>query len=212
MKQTYDETTLSAFIDGELDSTTMREVDLLLEKDKASRGYVLDAIRTTALLRADVNGALDEEIPERLLQAVNPQRPVGSRRKPALRHLFRVAAVLILGLLGFGTGMLMERNAAEQFPSVIAPLPARYGEVVDAALEYNLSGTPREWKTPVTAVAVTVTPVKTYRDKSGVYYREYRLEIGTETKRSQINGLAYRTVEGQWKTKALFFMDAENSV
>ena len=33
MKQTYDETTLSAFIDGELDTTTMHEVDLLLEKE-----------------------------------------------------------------------------------------------------------------------------------------------------------------------------------
>ena len=212
MKQAYDETTLSAFIDGELHTATMRETDLLLEKDRESRRYVLNAVRTTALLRADMNSVLQEEIPERLLTAVNPRRTDGSRRKPVIRHLLRVAAVLILGLLGFGTGMLMERNATEHFPSVIAPLPARYSEVVDAALEFNLSGTPREWKTPLTAVAVTVTPVKTYRDKSGVYYREYRLEIATETKRSRINGLAYRTVEGQWKTKALFFLNAENSV
>ena len=205
MKKTYDETMLSAYIDGELDVATMHEVDLFLEQDHEAGRYMLDTIRTTALLRADMNAVLHEEIPQRLLDTLSPQQIAKSRRKPVIRHLIRAAAVLILGFLGFGIGILMERSTGEHYPAVIAPLPARYSNVVDAALEFNLSGNPREWQAPRAAVAVTVTPVKTYRDKTGVYYREYNLEVATGTERSRINGLAYRTVNGKWKTKVLYF-------
>ncbi len=205
MKKTYDETILSAYIDGELDAATMHDVDLFIEKDDAAARYMLDTVRTTALLRANMNAVLDEEIPQRLLDTLSPQQIARSRRKPVIRNLIRVAAVLVLGFFGFGLGILMERNTGEHFPAVIAPLPARYGDVVDAALEFNLSGKPREWQAPRAAVAITVTPVKTYRDKSGVYYREYKLEVATGAERSRINGLAYRTGNGKWKTKVLYF-------
>ena len=125
--------------------------------------------------------------------------------------MLRVAAVLILGVLGFGSGMLLERSTVEQFPAFINPLPEPYREVVDKALEYNLSGTPQEWRAPGGSVAVTVTPVKTYRDKNGVYFREYQMEVTSATQRSQINGLAYRTSKGDWETKAIYFMHAENA-
>jgi surface antigen len=49
-----------------------------------------------------------------------------------------------------------------------------------------------------------VTPVKTYRDKNGQYFREFRMEVSTATERRQINGLAYRQ-NGEWKTKAVYF-------
>ena len=205
MKKTYDETILSAYFDGELDAATMHDVDLFIEKDEAAEKSMLDTVRTTARLRANMNAVLHEEIPQRLLDTLSPQQIARSRRKPVIRNLIRVAAVLILGFLGFGLGSLLERNSGEHFPAVIAPLPAPYGDVVDAALEFNLSGTPREWQAPRAAVAITVTPVKTYRDKSGVYYREYKLEVATGTEHSRINGLAYRTGNGKWKTKVLYF-------
>ena len=205
MKKTYDETMLSAYIDGELDSATMHDVDIFIQKDDAAAKYVLETARTTALLRADMNAVLDEEIPQRLIDTLSPQQIVKSHRKPLIRNLIRVAAVLILGFFGFGIGILVERITGEHFPTEIAPLPARYSDVVDAALEFNLSGNPREWQAPRAAVAVTVTPVKTYRDKSGVYYREYKLEVATDAERSRINGLAYRTATGKWKTKVMYF-------
>ena len=49
-----------------------------------------------------------------------------------------------------------------------------------------------------------VTPVKTYRDKNGQYFREYSMEVQTDTERHQINGLAYRK-KGEWKTKAVYY-------
>lgn len=205
MKKPYDETILSAYIDGELDPTTMDEVGSFIEKDREAAGYVLDMVQTTARLKADMNAVLQEEVPQRLLDTLSPQQFVRSRRRPLMRNLLRATAVLILGFLGFGIGILMERNAGENFPARIAPLPVRYSDVVDAALEFNLSGKSREWVAPRGSVAVKVTPVKTYRDKDGVYYREYRLELATDNRQSQINGLAYRTAKGKWTTKVLYF-------
>ena len=205
MKKTYDESMLSAYIDGELDSAAMYEVDTFIQQDEAAARYVLVTARTTAMLRADMNAVLDEEVPQRLMDTLSPQQIVKSRRKPVIHNLIRVAAVLILGFFGFGIGIMAERMTGEHLPTEIAPLPARYSDVVDAALEFNLSGKPREWQAPRAAVAVTVTPVKTYRDKSGVYYREYKLEVATGAERSRINGLAYRTATGKWKTKVMYF-------
>ena len=205
MKKTYDETILSAYIDGELDAATMGEVDSFLEKDREASGYMLDTIRTTARLKADMNAVLQEEVPQRLLDTLSPQQIARSRRKPLMRNLLRTAAVIILGIFGFGIGLLMERNTGENYPAQIAPLPARYGDVVNAALEFNLSGKSREWVAPRGSIDVKVTPVKTYRDQAGVYYREYRLELATGNRQSHVNGLAYRTAKGKWTTKVLYF-------
>ena len=201
----FDEHTLSAYIDGELDIAAMHEVDRYLEKDAAARQYVLDATRTAALLRTSAKNVLHEEIPQRLLAVLAPQRSTRSRPGSRVPAMLRVAAFLIMGILGFGSGILLERKTVDPVPALFAPLPARYSDVVNAALENNLSGIPRLWQEPDAAVVLTVTPVKTYRDKNGVFYREYKMEVVSGKGSSRINGLAYRTLKGSWETKALFF-------
>jgi len=205
MNQQFDELTLSAYIDGELDPDTMREVDSFLEQDKSAQKYVLNAVRATARLRSFMNGDLNENIPEHLIAAVRPQSPQKERRKALIHPLLRMAAAILLVLLGFGAGSFLQRDGNGNFAMLTTALPARYSQVVDQALEYNLSGTPREWQAPQSAVIVCVTPVKTYRDRSGLYYREYRLEVRAERESRQIKGLAYRTADGKWKTKAVFY-------
>jgi len=205
MNQQFDELTLSAYIDGELDAETMREVDSFLEQDHNARQYVLNAIRATARLRSLMNADLNAEVPERLVAAVRPQ-PAEKRHRKALTHpVFRMAAAILLVLLGFGAGAFLQRGGNGDFSMLTTALPARYSQVVDQALEYNLSGTPREWQAPQSALTVKVTPVKTYRDRSGLYYREYRLEVRAARESRQIKGLAYRTAGGKWKTKAVFY-------
>jgi len=205
MNQQFDELTLSAYIDGELDPDTMREVDSFLEQDKTARKYVLNAIRATARLRSFMNEDLNENIPERLIAAIRPQPEKKERRNIVIHPLFRMAAAILLVLLGFGAGSFLERDSNESFSILTTALPPRYNEVVDQALEYNLSGTPRELQVPRSAAVVRVTPVKTYRDGSGLYYREYRLEVKAERENQQVRGLAYRTASGKWKTKAVFY-------
>ena len=60
MTRQFDERTLSAYLDGELDDTTMQEVDEFLRKDPGARDYVLIATRTTAFLKAAANAILHE--------------------------------------------------------------------------------------------------------------------------------------------------------
>jgi len=205
MNQKFDELTLSAYIDGELDPDTMREVDSFLEQDKGARKYVLNAVRTAARLRSCMNGDFNEKIPEHLIAAIGPRSPEKERRKAVFHPMLRMAAAILLVLLGFGAGSFLKRGGNGDFSMLTAALPARYNQVVDQALEYNLSGTPREWQAPQSAVVVSVTPVKTYRDKSGLYYREYRLEVRADDESRQVKGLAYRTGDGKWKTKAVFY-------
>ena len=73
-----------------------------------------------------------------------------------------------------------------------------HSDVVDAALENDLSGTSHKWRQGLRPVTVRVTPLKTYRDKEGVYDREYRLEVKRNDQTVYVNGLACRESNGTW--------------
>lgn len=204
MNPSFDDTKLSAYVDGELDTTTMREVEEFIDRDENARQYLLDTVKTNAHLRASFNEVLQEEVPQHLLVSLSPQR-LQAGRSPMLRHFLHMAVATILLLIGFGTATILERNGSKNFTAFVTPLPARYSQVVNEALEYNLSGMPRQWQAPRDSVILTVTPVRTYRDRNGLYYREYRLEITHDMQRARLSGLAYRAANGKWQTKALFF-------
>jgi surface antigen len=205
MNQQFDELTLSAYIDGELDPTTMHAVEDFLEKDSKARKYVLNVLRTTARLRGAMNATLHEDVPEHLIAAIR-SHPAKKERQRFMRHPFlRMAAAIVLVVLGFVAGSLLDRQSKVVAPTLTGPLPALYSDVIDQALEFNRSGIAKEWQAPQDTLAVTVTPVKTYRDKNGQYFREYRLEIATAQERRQIKGLAYRAGGGKWKTSAVFY-------
>lgn len=200
-----DESTLSAFLDGELDDAAMQEVDEFLQQDAKAREYVLNAARTTAFLKAASNAILHAKVPEHLVAAVESEGSKRWRRKPAGRALLRIAAAVILVLAGFGAGRLVINNAAGQLPMSAAAVLQQYSDVVDAALENNLSGNSHKWSEPQPPMMIMVTPITTYRDTKNVYYREYRLEVVAGNRHEQVNGLAYRAGGGKWITKALFF-------
>jgi len=207
MTQEFDELTLSAYIDGELDAATMREVEVFVEKNPDAKKYVLTVLRTTARLRGAMKEALHSDVPEHLIDAVRSHPAEnGKSGRTLLRHPFlRVAAAVVLVLLGFGAGTVLQHQSKDVLPTLSDPLQTVYSEVVDQALEFNRSGISKEWRAPRDPFAVKVTPVKTYRDKNGRYFREYRLEISDANERRQISGLAYRTAGGKWKTRAVFY-------
>jgi hypothetical protein len=206
MTRTFDESSLSAFIDGELDALAMREVDDFLRQDANARQFVLNAVRGTAFLKAAYNATLHEQVPERLLRSVQSGPPVRDRFSGRRRTFWRAAAAVILTIIGFGAGIFGgSRMRVTEGPMPVAALVDRYSYVVDAALENNLSGAPREWRKPEEPVAVVVTPVRTYRDNNQRYYREYRMQVSSGKDLREIGGLAYRMTDGKWKTTALFF-------
>lgn len=205
MTRQFDETTLSAYLDGELDNAAMQEVDDFLQQDAKAKEYVLNATRSTAFLKAASNAILHAQVPEHLVAAVKFHGDGGGRSRPAVRTIFQIAAAIVLVLFGYGAGNLLMNNQVGQLPRTVAPVLQQYAHVVDAALEHNLSGTPRKWSEPQTPTMIMVTPVKTYRDNQNTYYREYRLEVIAENQHQQVGGLAYRSGGGKWITKALFF-------
>ena len=206
MKKTFDEITLSAYIDGELDIEAMPAVEHVIESDASARHYVLDAVKSAAHLRANLNSVLEEEVPDRLLNPLTMKQPEQVGRKPrVLRNMVSLAAAFILLLTGFLVNEFVDRTGRSRGQAFVEPLSGPYREVVDAALENFLSGTSHEWRQGLKPVTVRVTPLKTYRDKEGVYYREYRLEVKSNDQTLYVNGLAYRASKGNWKTKALYF-------
>ena len=204
MKQKFDDITLSSYVDGELDPESMREVEAYLESDADARRYVVNAIKTTARLRESMNKVLYEEVPEHLINTILPRQKKEYRRSTVFQPLFRMAAAIILILIGFGAGWLVPTNGDKPAFTLSTPFPTRYNQVVQEAMEYNISGEPRQWQSPENQAVIIVTPVKTYRDKNGQYFREFRMEVSTASERRQVNGLAHRQ-KGEWKTKAVYY-------
>ena len=204
MTRKFDDLTLSSYVDGELDPESMRQVEDFLESDAAARKYVLNAIITTARLRESMNKVFYEEVPERLTATIFTRQKNKGRLSAALQPAFRMAAGFMLIALGFGAGWLVPTKGDQPALTMPLPFPTAYNRVVNNAMEYNLSGAPRQWQSPGNQAVIIVTPIKTYRDSSGQYFREFRMEVSTATERRQISGLAYRQ-NGEWKTKAVYF-------
>ena len=204
MNQKFDDLTLSSYVDGELDPESMGEVEAFLESDADARKFVVNAIKTTARLRQSFNKVLYEQVPEQLINTILTQSQKKGRLFTVFHPALRMAAAIILILVGFGAGWLVPTNGDLPAFTMPTPLPAVYDKVVQEAMEYNLSGAPREWQSPENQAVIIVTPVKTYRDNSGQYFREFRMEVSTASERRQVNGLAYRQ-KGEWKTKAVYF-------
>lgn len=204
MNPKFDDITLSSYVDGELDAESMREVEAFLECDSEASKYVVNAIRTTARLRQSMNKVLYEEVPEQLIDTIFPQQKKEGWQSTIFQPLFRMAAAIVLMLLGFAAGWLIPTSGDEPAFSMPTPFPASYHRIVQEAMEYNLSGAPRQWQSPEDQAVIIVTPVKTYRDKNGQYFREFRMEVSTATQNRQVNGLAQRQ-KGEWTTKAVYF-------
>ena len=205
MNKQFDELTLSAYIDGELDPKTLKEVDVYLDKEPGARKYVLNVLRATARMRGTMNAVLHEDVPDHLIDTLRLQRAQKKRRSFMQHPFLRMAAAIVFVFMGFSAGTILNQSNQDPLSALSGPLPARYSNVVDQALEFNRSGISKEWQAPQEALAVTVTPVKTYRDQNGRYFREYRLDVSVAQDRRQIKGLAYRTAAGNWKTKAVFY-------
>lgn len=206
MKQAYDENLLSAYMDGELGIEDMQAAEQIIATNASARDYVLDAVKSAARLRSAFNPVLEEAVPDRLLESINSTTTRSVRQKPpVLRNLIRIAAAVVLLLTGFLVSQIADRTTGSREQAFVEPLSGPYRQVVDTALENVLSGTSHEWRNGLRPVTVRVTPLKTYRDKAGVFYREYRLEVKRNNQTMHVNGLAYRAAKGSWKTKALYF-------
>ena len=67
------------------------------------------------------------------------------------------------------------------------------------ALEYNRTSQTSTWRNPDSGHSGTVTPIKTYREPSGRYCREYTETVMIGGEQHKAYGTACRRPDGQWE-------------
>jgi len=204
MATTFDHLTLSAYVDGELDRPTMREVEDFLDSNNQARRFVLDAMRTTVLLRAGSNEALHEPMPQRLQQVFASPSANSSIWRDIRFPALKLAAAFALVIIGVGLGFIYKPGAESMPHQPFHLLPAAYQQVINQSLETHMSGDPLSLDLDTDGQRIVITPIKTYRNPDGHYYRGYFLELITEDSRQKFKGMAYRTGKSEWQTTALF--------
>lgn len=204
MTAQFDHLTLSAYVDGELDRPTMREVERFLDSNAQARRFVLDAMRTTVLLRAGSNEALHEPVPERLRQVFVKPAMVTSFWREIRFPALKLATAFALVVIGVGLGLIFKPGAELAPQQSLHLLPAAYQQGINRSLENHLSGDPLSLDLDTGGQRVVITPIKTYRNRDGHYYRGYYLELITDGTHQKFKGMAYRTGKSEWRTTALF--------
>ncbi len=197
----FDHTTLSAYLDGELDRPTMREIEAYLDRDAEARRYVLDALHATVLLRASGRRVLDERVPPALEKILKPRRR--SAAAWVSSWSFRPALAFAVLILGIGLGLVMQPSGPVVAPNGFPTLPAAYLQAVNESLENHLSGVPFVLETDAPGQRIVVTPTQTYRSRRGQYYRDYRLEWYSGEDRRLLRGQAMRIGKKQWETTTI---------
>ncbi len=227
---TMDEATLIAYVDGELDSVTAREVEERLATDDAAKRFVERHREISSLARVAFNDTMHEEVPEHLKRAINSDSsqaqhmdnanviviPNKKRTSGNWGRALPMAAALAGLLIGAGGGYEFSGKKHEQ-NIILAALTleqdnAAMSETLNQALEVNLSGAPMTWSSPASGQSASFTPVNTYQDKTGRFCREYRKDVVVGGEANSTFGLACRNDKGEWKTRYLIFENGDQSL
>ena len=199
--------TLSAYLDGELDTPLMRKIENELEQDSESRHFLYDTLHMTVRLKADGRKMLDTPVPATLEQAILPTPGEKESEHTVLRWFqplqMAVAASVLVLCIGLGIFLL---NSNSSTPSYFFPtLPDGFVQAVSQSLESNLSGDTFVVNLGGGDERVLVTPTKTYKDKSGQYFRDFQMEIIYNGTQQQVTGLAVRKGEKDWVPTAIYY-------
>jgi anti-sigma factor RsiW len=126
-----DDSTLVAYVDGELDAATAREVERMLESSPAARNTVARLRASASLVRAAFADAVHEPPPPGLIEMLHAAKPARAPRRFSLPLAASIALLLGLGL-GAAGGVVGTRE--------LAPRAAGEGEMarlVDDVAEYH---------------------------------------------------------------------------
>lgn len=222
-----DESTLIAYVDGELDAETAREVEAKLGGDPEAQLFVERLRELASLSRVAFNDTLHEPVPQHLRDAImdklaeQSQDQAASAGENVVAFQPRaqanwakglpIAAAFAGLLLGLGGGFQYSETSTQKAMQLASMSMMQDQAAMDTALnnalEVNLSGNELAWRNPDSGRSATFTPVRTYQDKDGKYCREYRKDVLSDGEKETTFGLACRTDEGTWKTRYLILED-----
>lgn len=230
---TLDESTLIAYVDGELDMATAREVEAKLAEDKAARQYVEHLRALAALTRVAFNDTLHEAVPQHLKDAAMGRtlksdaphhaeggapnvvsfapRPSTPQARYSMPGGLAAAAAVAFLVLGLGGGYTFSESSNAKALQ-LAALSQQQDEnamngAINKALEVNASGSALTWTNPDTGRSASITPIGVYQDKTGQFCRDYRKDVTTNGQTTTTFGLACRDGQGSWKTRYLILED-----
>lgn len=213
-----DDKTLVAYVDGELDEATTREVEATVAANPKLAETVRSLREGAALLHAAFAEPVRAAVPDRLIETVGAgfaERTAGRRggegprgwhfHQPVLASMAASVAVLIISLAG--AYVFAERQVERRLARLEAARAADQRMIetaVAVALEKHLSGMPAHWSNPESGSEGQVEPVRTFRIANGQWCREYVLEsalrYGHERHQTR-RAIACREPDGTWKTR-----------
>lgn len=209
-----DETMLMAYVDGELDAETAREIETALALDPEAQKIVDQLRQNAAMVRAAFNDPMHEEIPLRLTAELAPSGHRGiegaalpRRRQGAgrlARYVMPVAASFIALVVGVGGGYalfgLTDPFTLEVASGEEASDDGHIADVIYRALETKTSGREFTWRNAATGHSGTVATIKGFVTSGGQICREFRstIALGAETRTR--HGLGCRLKDGSWET------------
>ncbi len=213
-----DETMLMAYVDGELDAETAREIETALALDPEAQKIVDQLRQNAAMVRAAFNDPMHEEIPSRLMAplmaepapsghrgieaSASPRRRQGAGR--LARYVMPVAASFIALVVGVGGGYalfgLTDPFTLEVASGGEASDDGHISDVIYRALETETSGREFTWRNAATGHSGTVATIKGFVTSGGQICREFRstVTLGAETRTR--HGLGCRLKDGGWET------------
>lgn len=155
----FDDETLMAYADGELDASVAAQVERAMQDDPDLARRVEDFRRVAAVVRSSQGAVLAEAVPLRLLAAAIGRPPGRARFAP----MFAMAASLLLGVAL--TWVVLRQQPALTIQSSGQGLIA--GGALDRALTEDLSSVAGE-----ESVHVGLS----FRDGAGEYCRTFQLD------------------------------------
>lgn len=198
-----DEDILSRNLDGTLDYQSACTTAEQLAHDGRSRETMLEMLRVHALLGAYGHDAAAQPVPARLLETIHRRRGRLRYLQLLKRPLLQAAAAIAIVLAGYLAG----RSAGPGVYPESASFPAIPGileETVNTALEYEKSGSVRTWADGGRDFSASVTPVRTYRDGNGMFYRLYHVDVNQRGVVRHVAAIASRQENGRWLTRSVF--------
>jgi len=206
---------LNAYIDGELDERSHREVEDILRLDPDASRYIVQVKKLNALTRISLDAGLNTpgarslqaNLNERLDASLTRNVEKASNRRAVYleKTFFAVAASVLLLLAGYQLGsMSLESEVEKQLLTLeskrSASLAAMVGER-NRVLEYLPSGQTSTWQSNDGFIQAELMPIRTLRTEENQYCREYRELISVQGKNESVHGISCRTGKAQWKTK-----------
>lgn len=225
-----DETTLTLYLDRELDAAQAGEVEAWLAEDAAARRLLQTLEAADRRLRAALDPVLDEPTPAPLLRRIEAAA-AGRRRAPRTtggRFMaglsgrgwmpWAVAAALLLLVAGLPAAWVVSHDRGRQDERLAlaaeaereARLEASLEAALQQALESTISGESLPWLADgASDGAGAVQPVRTYKSSAGQWCREYRIEVTIDGEARSERGIACRAAPAEgaaarWERKVLF--------